>query len=183
MAVVECAPAVAGPIDWLRGPRFDLSLIVGVLALALVLGAAGAPRRRCSPRSSRSTSGCWPIRTRCRRSRGSRSTARARGPTRSCCSGCRRWCSPPLPGRWRSAGCWRSIRSTSCGSRGTTPGRATGSPAPTTAARGSIRPAIASAIWWCSPGRCGACCTARTSSRPSSTAGRSGCRRCRSRWW
>lgn len=26
--------------DWLRGPRFDLSLIVGVLALALVLGGA-----------------------------------------------------------------------------------------------------------------------------------------------
>lgn len=27
-------------VDWLRGPRFDLSLIVGVLALALVLGGA-----------------------------------------------------------------------------------------------------------------------------------------------
>ncbi|WAS98018.1 hypothetical protein [Nannocystis punicea] len=41
MAVVEHAPAFAGSVDWLRGPRFDLSLIVGVLALALVLGAAG----------------------------------------------------------------------------------------------------------------------------------------------
>ncbi|MDC0719134.1 hypothetical protein [Nannocystis bainbridge] len=29
-----------GSADWLRGPRFDLSLIVGVLALALVLGGA-----------------------------------------------------------------------------------------------------------------------------------------------
>ena len=38
------APAVAGGelvrIGWLRGPRFDLALIVGVLALALLLGGA-----------------------------------------------------------------------------------------------------------------------------------------------
>ncbi len=35
------APA-AGPGDWLRGPGFDLGLIVGVLALALVFGAVAS---------------------------------------------------------------------------------------------------------------------------------------------